>query len=196
MKGAPRHAARRDRGGLRRDARARRHLPDRRRDRALREPARDDGRGRRGSPRRARGSPSSCGTKLATSTLLSHRVIGAARRPAATGPASPRYMRDWLELQREVSRLPAARPPAGRDLPARRPAPPLPLRLRRPQRPPDARPAGDAADGDCGPPPARLRRQRLRAADLGPRPGDRPGRAARRRTACATASRAGSARTR
>ena len=65
-------------------------------------------------------------------------------------------------------------------------AAPLPLRLRRPQRPPDPRPAGHPAHGDRRAQPARLRRQRLRAADLGPRRGARPGRAARRRTACAT----------
>ena len=57
--GPLRRAARRDRGGLRRHAHPRRHLPDRRRDRALREPARDDGRGDARSLRASRRSPSS-----------------------------------------------------------------------------------------------------------------------------------------
>jgi ATP-dependent Lhr-like helicase len=45
------------------------------------------------------------GTKLATSTLLSHRVIGILDDPDAWG-ALPEHTRDWLALQREVSRLP------------------------------------------------------------------------------------------
>ena len=45
------------------------------------------------------------GTKLATSTLLSHRVIELLADPAAwTG--LPDYMQDWLSLQAEVSRMP------------------------------------------------------------------------------------------
>ena len=45
------------------------------------------------------------GTKLATSTLLSHRVIALLADPAAwTG--LPEHTRDWLALQAEVSRLP------------------------------------------------------------------------------------------
>jgi ATP-dependent Lhr-like helicase len=45
------------------------------------------------------------GTKLATSTRLSHRVIAMLADPAAwTG--LPDYMRAWLETQAEVSRLP------------------------------------------------------------------------------------------
>jgi ATP-dependent Lhr-like helicase len=46
------------------------------------------------------------GTKLATSTLLSHRVAGLLARPQAWG-GLPDYMRAWLETQAEVSRLPA-----------------------------------------------------------------------------------------
>lgn len=45
------------------------------------------------------------GTKLATSTLLSHRVIALLADPAAWN-ALPGYMQDWLRLQAEVSRLP------------------------------------------------------------------------------------------
>ena len=45
------------------------------------------------------------GTKLATSTLLSHRVVGDARR-RRRGRALPDHTRDWLALQAEVSRLP------------------------------------------------------------------------------------------
>ncbi len=45
------------------------------------------------------------GTKLATSTLLSHRVIALLANPAAW-PSLPDHTRDWLTLQAEVSRLP------------------------------------------------------------------------------------------
>ena len=45
------------------------------------------------------------GTKLATSTLLSHRLIALLADPAAW-PALPGYMQDWLAAQAEVSRLP------------------------------------------------------------------------------------------
>jgi len=45
------------------------------------------------------------GTKLATSTLLSHRVIELLANPDAW-PALPDHTRDWLTLQSEVSRLP------------------------------------------------------------------------------------------
>ena len=45
------------------------------------------------------------GTKLATSTLLSHRVIALLADPAAW-PALPDYMQDWLALQADASRLP------------------------------------------------------------------------------------------
>ena len=45
------------------------------------------------------------GTKLATSTLLSHRVIALLADPAAW-PSLPDHTRDWLTLQAEVSRLP------------------------------------------------------------------------------------------
>ncbi len=45
------------------------------------------------------------GTKLATSTLLSRRVVELLARPAAWG-ALPPYMRAWLETQTGVSRLP------------------------------------------------------------------------------------------
>ena len=45
------------------------------------------------------------GTKLATSTLLSHRVIALLADPAAW-TVLPDYMQDWLALQSEVSRLP------------------------------------------------------------------------------------------
>ena len=45
------------------------------------------------------------GTKLATSTLLSHRVIELLATPAAWA-GLPAYMQDWLVLQTEVSRLP------------------------------------------------------------------------------------------
>lgn len=45
------------------------------------------------------------GTKLATSTLLSHRVIALLADPAAWD-GLPGYIRDWLALQAEVSRLP------------------------------------------------------------------------------------------
>ncbi len=45
------------------------------------------------------------GTKLATSTLLSQRVVGLLADPAAWA-ALPGYMQEWLALQAEVSRLP------------------------------------------------------------------------------------------
>ena len=45
------------------------------------------------------------GTKLATSTLLSHRVIALLADPAVW-PSLPDHTRDWLTLQAEVSRLP------------------------------------------------------------------------------------------
>jgi ATP-dependent Lhr-like helicase len=45
------------------------------------------------------------GTKLATSTLLSHRVIGLLADPAQWA-GLPGYMRDWLGQQAAVSRLP------------------------------------------------------------------------------------------
>ena len=81
--GPRRRAARRDRGGLRRLADPRRHLPVRRRDRALRGPARDDG---RGDPPALAPTPKIAvfmGTKLATSTLLSHRVVELLADPDA-----------------------------------------------------------------------------------------------------------------
>jgi ATP-dependent Lhr-like helicase len=45
------------------------------------------------------------GTKLATSTLLSHRVVALLADPG-TWAGLPPYMQDWLELQSQVSRLP------------------------------------------------------------------------------------------
>ncbi len=45
------------------------------------------------------------GTKLATSTLLSHRVVELLSRPDAWGRL-PAYMQDWLATQTEVSRMP------------------------------------------------------------------------------------------
>jgi ATP-dependent Lhr-like helicase len=45
------------------------------------------------------------GTKLATSTLLSHRVIALLADPAAWATL-PEHARDWLAHQAEVSRLP------------------------------------------------------------------------------------------
>jgi ATP-dependent helicase Lhr and Lhr-like helicase len=45
------------------------------------------------------------GTKLATSTLLSHRVMGLLADPARWGDL-PQHMRDWLSMQRRVSRMP------------------------------------------------------------------------------------------
>jgi hypothetical protein len=45
------------------------------------------------------------GTKLATSTLLSHRVIELLADPSRWN-GLPAYMQDWLALQAEVSRLP------------------------------------------------------------------------------------------
>ena len=45
------------------------------------------------------------GTKLATSTLLSHRVIELLANPAAWS-GLPDHMREWLSLQAEVSRMP------------------------------------------------------------------------------------------
>jgi ATP-dependent Lhr-like helicase len=45
------------------------------------------------------------GTKLATSTRLSHRVIAMLADPGAWA-GLPDYMRDWLETQARVSRLP------------------------------------------------------------------------------------------
>jgi ATP-dependent Lhr-like helicase len=45
------------------------------------------------------------GAKLATSTLLSHRVMALLADPAAWA-GLPDYMQAWLELQAEVSRLP------------------------------------------------------------------------------------------
>ena len=79
------------------------------------------------------------GTKLATSTLLSHRVIALLADPAALDRAA----RLHAGLARRPGRgqpPPPPRHPPRRDLPARPAAAPLPLRLRRPQRPPDPRP--------------------------------------------------------
>lgn len=45
------------------------------------------------------------GTKLATSTLLSHRVIALLDDPA-TWTALPGHTREWLQLQARLSRLP------------------------------------------------------------------------------------------
>ena len=45
------------------------------------------------------------GTKFATSTQLSHRIIDMFQREA--WPDLPRHTSDWLALQRQVSRLPA-----------------------------------------------------------------------------------------
>ena len=45
------------------------------------------------------------GTKLATSTLLSHRVTGLLADPGRWRDLPP-YMQDWLELQASTSRLP------------------------------------------------------------------------------------------
>ena len=134
------------------------------------------------------------GTKLATSTLLSHRVVALLADPG-TWSGLPPYMQDWLVLQSQVSRLPRAGPPPGRDLPPRRAGASLPLRLRRAQRPPDPRPAGDAPHGGRRPQSHGIRGQRLCALDLGPRRGAGPGGPSRPRTTCATGSRAGSART-
>jgi ATP-dependent helicase Lhr and Lhr-like helicase len=46
------------------------------------------------------------GTKLATSTMLSHRVIGLLAEPD-DWRSMPGYIRDWLAHQADVSRLPA-----------------------------------------------------------------------------------------
>jgi ATP-dependent Lhr-like helicase len=46
------------------------------------------------------------GTKLATSTLLCHRVTGLLADPSRWRDLPP-YMQDWLELQASTSRLPA-----------------------------------------------------------------------------------------
>ena len=120
------------------------------------------------------------GTKLATSTLLSHRVIALLADPAAW-TTLPDYMQDWLALQAEVSRLPRPGTLLAETFPRGPLAAPLPLRLRRPQRPPDPRPPPHPPHGDRRPRPDGLRRQRLRAADLGPRRGPRPRRAPRPR---------------
>lgn len=45
------------------------------------------------------------GTKLATSTLLSQRVVALLADPRAWGKL-PCHIRDWLELQRDISHLP------------------------------------------------------------------------------------------
>ena len=118
--GPRRRAARRDRGGLRRHADARRHLPDRRRDGALRGPARDDRRGDPPAPRR----------DAEDRRLHRHqaRHLDAAlapggrapRRPRAPGPGCPATCGTGWRCRREVSRLPAPGPAARRDLPARR----------------------------------------------------------------------------
>lgn len=46
------------------------------------------------------------GTKFATSTQLSHRILAMFAQP--DWPQLPRHTADWLALQREVSRLPEA----------------------------------------------------------------------------------------
>lgn len=46
------------------------------------------------------------GTKFATSTLLTHRILELFRQPG--WPGLPRHTADWLALQRKVSRLPEA----------------------------------------------------------------------------------------
>ena len=191
--GPRRRAARRDRGGLRGDAGAGRHLPLRRRDGALREPARDDGRGDAAAVARSPKIAMYAGTKLATSTLLSHRVVALLADPADWA-GLPDYMRDWLALQAEVEPAAAAGAAARRDLSARR-ACSTSASTASPGATPTRR------SGSCvtrrmeaaGLDPIGLRRQRLCAADLGARRGRRPGRAARRRRGCARGSRAGSA---
>ena len=44
------------------------------------------------------------GSKFATSTQLSHRILGMFGQP--DWPGLPRHTRDWLATQRRVSRLP------------------------------------------------------------------------------------------
>ena len=85
------------------------------------------------------------GTKFATSTLLTDRILAMFQQP--TWPDLPAHTARWLALQREVSRLPEpdrllveSFPHDGREHLVR-------LRLRRPQRPADARPSADQADG-------------------------------------------------
>ena len=135
----------RDRGGLRRLAHPRRHLPLRRRDRPLRIPARDD---RRGHPP---------GLRLAQGRGLRRHQARHLDAPLAPGDRAPRRPRRLGRPARPHAGLAVApgrgqphappRPSPRRDLPARPAPPPLPLRLRRPQRPPDPRPAGDPAHG-------------------------------------------------
>ena len=106
------------------------------------------------------------GTKFATSTQLSHRILRSFQQP------------DWPDLPPHTATMaaPAARPvppartrpPAAGKLPAGRPRTPRHLRFRRPQRPANPWPSDHQGDGGTAPRPLGLCRHRLCHHDLGP----------------------------
>ena len=113
----PRHPARRDRGGLRRHPRPRRHLPDRRRDRALRRAARDDGRGH---------PPALAPAQDRRLRRHQARHLDPALAAGGRAPRPPGGLGRAAALHARLARDPArgqpparARAAADRDLPAR-----------------------------------------------------------------------------
>ena len=191
--------ARRDGGVFLHPARARRHLPVRRRDRRLR----GDARQRSlciARPCQEPEDPAIHGRQVSALDLSRRTGAAHARRSACPGTGCRNQVRDWLRLQQPAKRGARRRNAPRRNLPARGQEFSRLLSLRGPAGPPDA---GYAADPPArtGPgPAARLRRLGIRPRRLGrrrPLGADRdPAAVARRRcstrTCSATISRPGS----
>ena len=141
-------------------------------------------RGRAARPRLCRRPPAAdapgwrrgCGRSCTT-----RRNGGCCPSPCATG----------CGCSASASALPEKRRAAGRDVPARRPLVHGRLLLRGAAGAPDARHAGDQADGARRLRPDRLPRHRLRAGDLVGLRADRGGERCSRRTSSARTSRSG-----
>ena len=110
--------------------------------------------------------PSYEGGKFPLSTYLADRVRGIMAEPKQWA-SLPEQVREWLEIQKWRSIVPGRRRASRRNLSARRQALSDLLSVRRPSGACHARHAADAAAGACAAQAARLRRQRIRAGDLG-----------------------------
>ena len=102
--------------------------------------------------------PSYMGGKFPLSTYLAERVRKLLDDKRAWN-ALPDQVRDWLSLQRDVSRVPGVRELLVETLSARQQALSRLLPVRRTARASDARHAADAADGARAGAAARLCRQ-------------------------------------
>ena len=150
------------------DADARRHLPVRRQDAALRGHPRERGLRLERRQARTRRSPSMPAAS-SRSRPISPIRCGRCSPTRSAGRRCPSRSPTGCALQeREVGPAAARRPP-GRDLPARRALLHGRLSLRGPARAPDARHAADAPAGARRRAAARLRRHRLFARRLGAR---------------------------